>query len=120
MNVKVWVIEPMGKPRMTQADKWKVRPEVARYRAFKDECRLRNVCLPEAGATVTFTLPMPQSWSKKKRLAMDGQPHQQKPDVDNLAKALLDAVFPDDSCVWDIRCRKVWGNVGTIMIEVPQ
>ena len=34
VNVKVYDITPMGKPRMTRADKWKKAPEVLRYRAF--------------------------------------------------------------------------------------
>ena len=35
-------IIPLGKPRMTQRDKWAKRPAVLRYRAFKDECRLHG------------------------------------------------------------------------------
>jgi Holliday junction resolvase RusA-like endonuclease len=59
---------------------------------------------------------MPQSWSKKKRVAMDGQPHQQKPDLDNLTKSLLDALFEDDSHLghWT---SKLWGETGMIVIE---
>ena len=41
VNMKVYDITPMGKSRMTRADKWKKRPEVLRYRAFCDEVRLR-------------------------------------------------------------------------------
>lgn len=70
-------IVPMGKPRMTRADKWKQRPEVLRYRAFCDEVRLRGVSMPDAGSHVTFVLPMPPSWSKKKRAELNGKPHHQ-------------------------------------------
>ena len=110
-------ITPCPKPRQTRADKWKKRPPVLRYRAFADTCRELGVAVPESGAKVTFILPMPKSWSKKKRAQMDGQPHQQTPDVDNLGKALLDAVYEDDSCVWDIRMIKRWGVEGRIDIE---
>jgi hypothetical protein len=65
VNELIYPIVPMGKPRMTRADKWKKRPEVMRYRAFCDEVRLRGVALPESGAHVTFVLPMPASWSKR-------------------------------------------------------
>ncbi|HHE6457291.1 TPA: RusA family crossover junction endodeoxyribonuclease, partial [Proteus mirabilis] len=34
--MKVFNIEPVPKPRMTQADKWKKRPPVLKYFAFKD------------------------------------------------------------------------------------
>lgn len=60
---------PVGKPRMTRADKWKKRPEVLCYRAFWDEVRLQCVELPESGSHVTFILPMPASWSKKNGLS---------------------------------------------------
>ena len=118
--MKVYNINPMGKPRMTRADKWKKRPEVLRYRAFCDEVRLHNVVLPECGYHVTFVIPMPPSWSKKKRQQHDGKPHQQKPDKDNLEKALLDAIFDDDSRIWDGRVTKLWGETGQIIItEAP-
>ncbi|MBG3071584.1 RusA family crossover junction endodeoxyribonuclease, partial [Proteus mirabilis] len=48
---------------------------------------------------------------------MNGKPHQQKPDKDNLEKALLDAIFDDDSRVWDGRVTKVWGKRGQIIIQ---
>lgn len=32
--MKIYDITPIGKPRMTRADKWKQRPPVMRYRAF--------------------------------------------------------------------------------------
>lgn len=109
-------ITPVPKPRQTRADRWKKRPPVLRYRAFADECRARRVTVPEQGSHITFVLPMPASWSKKKRAEMDGQPHQQKPDKDNLEKALLDAVHAEDCAVWDSRVTKRWGEEGAIII----
>ncbi|MDU3478938.1 MAG: RusA family crossover junction endodeoxyribonuclease [Citrobacter sp.] len=91
--MKTYDITPMGKPRMTRADKWKKRPEVLRYRAFCDEVRLQGVELRESGSHVTFILPMPASWSKKKRAELNGKPHQAKPDFDNMMKALMDAIY---------------------------
>lgn len=110
-------ITPLGKPRMTQRDKWQKRPAVMRYRAFADECRLRQVMVPECGSHIVFTLPMPASWSAKKKAAMTGQAHRQKPDADNLLKALMDAVLKDDSGVWDCRITKLWGTSGGITIS---
>lgn len=114
--MKAYNITPVPKPRMTQRDKFRKRPPVLRYRAFKDLCRLHGVEIPEHGYHVTFILPMPKSWTKKKRIAMNGQPHQQKPDKDNLEKALLDAVYTDDSKVWDGRVTKLWGENGQIIV----
>lgn len=93
--MKIYDITPIGKPRMTRADKWKQRPEVIRYRAFCDEARLRKIHLPDSGAHVTFVMPMPQSWSQKKRAQYAGRPHQSKPDCDNMLKALMDALYED-------------------------
>ena len=106
---------PMGKPRMTQADRWKKRPSVLRYRSFKDEVRtsaggdiedIRKLLLD--GAKVRFDIPMPQSWSRKKREEHRGMPHLQKPDLDNLQKALFDSLMKEDSGIWHIRTKKVW------------
>ena len=106
----------MGKPRMTQRDKWGEREAVQRYWAFKEECQVKGVQVPEQGADITFIMPMPKSWSNKKKEKMNGIQHQQKPDIDNLLKALLDAVYKDDSKVWDIKARKIWGFKGAINI----
>lgn len=113
----VYPIVPVPAPRQVNSDKWRPTARVLRYRAFRDEVRLRKVCIPESGFHVVFTLPMPQSWSQKKKREMDGRPHKQKPDVDNLVKALLDAIYGDDSHVWDGRMTKVWGQQGQIAIS---
>lgn len=110
-------VEPVPKPRMTQRDRWAKRPAVLRYREFCDQVRAAGAVVPECGAHIVFRLPMPASWSKRKRAEMDGKPHQQKPDVDNLAKALLDACLSEDQGVWDMRVTKVWAVSGGIEIR---
>ncbi|MDG3034169.1 RusA family crossover junction endodeoxyribonuclease [Vibrio parahaemolyticus] len=101
---------------MTQRDKWKPSAQAKRYFAYKDECRLKRVFVPTHGAHITFHLPMPKSWSQKKRKKMDGRPHKQRPDKDNLEKALLDAVYSEDCAVWDSRVTKLWAQTGKIEI----
>ena len=108
---------PVPKPRQTQSDVWKKRPCVMRYRAFADKCRASGIEIPESGAHVTFVLPMPRSWSEKKKKAMDRQPHQQQKDVDNMCKSLLDALYKNDSHIYDIRISKFWGRTGKIIIK---
>lgn len=110
-------VDPVPKPRMTQRDKWAKRPAVLRYRAFCDQVRDAGASVPESGAHIVFHLAMPASWSKRKRAEMAGKPHQQKPDVDNLAKALLDACLAEDQGVWDVRVTKVWAEQGGIEIR---
>jgi len=118
--MKIYDITPTGKPRMTQRDRWHKRPTTAAYWAYKAQVRLLGVTLPESGYHVTFVIPMPKSWSQKKRTQHDGQPHQQKPDKDNLEKALLDAIFDEDSRIWDGRVTKIWGEKGQIIIKTQE
>jgi Holliday junction resolvase RusA-like endonuclease len=97
-------VAPQCKPRMTQQDKWRKRPAVVRYNGFKKEfvlkCRQKGVTdLPEVFGVI-FHIPMPESWSKKKKREMNGRPHQQTPDLDNLIKAVKDALASDDSHVY--------------------
>jgi Holliday junction resolvase RusA-like endonuclease len=103
---------------MTQRDRWKKRPCVERYWAYKDQIRDSGLDLPDSGFHVVFVIPMPKSWSKKKRELMRGCPHQQKPDKDNLEKGLLDAVLDEDCRVWDSRVTKIWGDEGRIRISM--
>lgn len=100
---------------MTRRDAWAKRPAVQRYFAFRDEVRLHGVTIPDR-VRIVFVMPMPASWSAKKRAAMDGKPHTCRPDNDNQIKGLLDAVFSDDAHVWDIRSTKIWGQRGEIWI----
>lgn len=110
-------ITPVAAPRMTRADKRKPhRPIVARYFAFQKEVRLKKVKVSER-CRVIFFLPMPNSWSKKKKDAMHMMPHQQTPDIDNLQKALFDAVYDDDKHIWHVDAQKRWSYKGGIAIE---
>lgn len=109
-------ITPVAKPRQTQSDRWKQRPCVMKYRAFADKCRASGMEIPLAGVHIVFIMPMPASWSIKKRRAMDGNPHQQTPDLDNMVKAVADSLHKDDSHIYDIRATKLWGYSGKIII----
>lgn len=114
-------IDPIGKPRMTQRDKWKQRPSVMRYRAFCDKLRAsfatQQLTLPDA-FEIRFTVEMPASWSKKKRVEHEGKPHRAKPDLDNMLKAVCDALREDDSTIHSWIATKVWGKCG--MIEIGE
>lgn len=63
-----------------------------------------------------FYIKMPKSWSKKKCDAMFLQPHQQRPDIDNLCKAVMDALCDDDSYIYELNAKKVWNEVEGISI----
>jgi len=55
--------------------------------------------LPAYGWAVYFHLPIPKRWSAEDRKRMHGQQHHKKPDLDNLYKAMVDALVPDDELI---------------------
>ena len=70
--------------------------------------------------SVVAWFPMPASWSKKKRRQHDLRWHTQKPDADNLAKAVLDALsqhWNDDCQVCLLAVRKRWYS-GTGLTQI--
>jgi len=115
---------PIGKPRMTQRDKWLNPPRkpVLNYRLAKNGLQFyaceQNFSLPEI-INVIFVLPVSMTWSKKKKTSMIGHPHRQKPDLDNILKFLMDGLMPNggDEVVHTINARKIWGEEGKILIE---
>lgn len=113
-------ITPIAKPRMTRRDKWlnPSRPIVAAYWAFKNEIALkrRGFILPDA-FRVLFYIPMPKTWSNRKKAEFSGTAHKQTPDLDNMIKALCDAFKVDDSEIYNIHAIKLWGETGKIKIE---
>ncbi len=109
-------IIPVPKPRMTKSDSWKKRPKVMRYWAFKAECIAKNIKLPPDSFHVHFIMPMPDSWSLKKKAAYLGTRHKQTPDGDNLIKSLQDALLDQDCTISDFRVSKWWGAKGQIAI----
>ncbi len=111
-------IDPVAKPRMTRSDKWNQRDCVMRYRSYCDALRAawgdREV--PDA-IDIVFYMPMPASWSQKKRDRMNGLPCQSKPDIDNLIKAFFDALLKDDARIWSVRASKAWSIDGGIEVS---
>jgi len=117
----IFRITPVAKPRMTQKDRWYKRSATEKYFQFKKDLlnlALINKFIPSYGMKIVFFLPIPISWPKKKRLVYDGKPHQQKPDLDNLIKAVNDSFFDDDSKIWDITASKFWVNHPEGRIEI--
>jgi Holliday junction resolvase RusA-like endonuclease len=116
-------ITPVPKPRMVKSDAWRKRKCVLAYWAFKDNLNIlaKNAGLNDLPANdfhVIYRLPMPASWSKKKAAEMDGKPHQQRPDCDNLQKALQDCLCKTDEHIWDFRVTKLWAETGSIEIRI--
>ena len=108
----------------------KARPRLSRRRAFmpkvyrerQKELRLQFGAVPESSGPLVLSVVvvrrMPVSWSKKKRAARDGMPTTTTPDIDNIAGAVMDALFADDSQVVELYCRKEWGGTALIKISI--
>ena len=107
-------VTPHTKPRMTVQDRWKRRKCVLSYFDYRDKVRdaIKDVVIGDR-LDITFLVPMPKSWSKKKRLLLNGKPKQSRADLDNYIKGLLDATHEEDATVWDITARKLWTDSAT-------
>jgi Holliday junction resolvase RusA-like endonuclease len=126
-NVDKWAVHrfavpgpPRGKPRMTRRDTWKKRPIVLRYREYCDRIRAAAGTLPANvySVVVHAYIAMPESWSKKKCALMPSQLMQQKPDWDNIGKAVCDALFEEDSVLGGGTTWKFWCEPGQERTEI--
>ena len=45
---------------------------------------------------------------KKKKKELDGKFHDKRPDIDNLVKGVMDALYEEDSHIHTICCKKYW------------
>ena len=119
----VWDIDPIPKPRMTQRDKWlkPMRKPVRQYFFYKTaliSLSIKHKYVLTNPLSIIFVIVMPKSWSKKKRERMNFQPHESKPDLDNLLKGFKDALCENDSFVHTYdQIKKVWGDRGQIIIR---
>ena len=115
----------MGKPRQTNSDRWKKRPCVMRYREWCDKVREAAGLPPpkniggeiqltkfDAGNYIGFYMfahiRIPKSYSKKKRVLLEGMLCIVKPDVDNCIKGFADALFDNDERIRIMQCMKYW------------
>lgn len=118
---------PVAKPRQTQSDKWKKRPAVTKYRGFADEIRaklavqgfftFKNI----TGLKITYYISPSK---KREKEVWDAEIrgsliyHDQKPDIDNLVKATLDALFTEDKKIHTIIATKFYRIKPGIRIEI--
>lgn len=113
--------KPVGKPRMSQRDKWQKRPCVLRYRDFCDRCRAAAgelPTIPPARLHAVVFLALPKSWPAKKKEQLLGKGCRSKPDYDNLAKSIGDALFDEDSTIYHGTTEKYWCHEGEECVEV--
>lgn len=87
-------LRPAGLKRLLRLEK---------YNQYKidllAECKKNGFSIPAEGTSVTFFVPLPKSWSKKKRKQYHGTLHQSKPDLSNLLKSFEDAICIEDKYI---------------------
>ncbi|MCG1009240.1 RusA family crossover junction endodeoxyribonuclease [Salinicoccus sp. ID82-1] len=75
---------------------------------------------------LTFVFTPPKSYTKKKLKAIQegALRYQKKPDLDNLAKGILDAlnqtVYKDDSQIVELNVKKQYGDTDHVLIQVKE
>ena len=92
-----------------------------RYNNYKinllAEAKSKNFTIPAAGLCITFYMPMPRTWSKKKKKACHGLLMQSRPDLDNLIKAFCDSMTAEDKFIAHLTASKRWVDFPTGWIE---
>lgn len=113
---------PKQRPRFTNGHTYTPK-ETIEYEAVVGFYARRSLKQPLSGALrvrMDFYLPIPKSWSKAKKTAAergDIRPAS-KPDIDNLAKAILDGMnggiaYADDSQIVELICNEWYGDPRT-------
>ena len=116
----------------------KARPRVVRGRAYTPEAtkvyeervtagalnaiNLCGLAMPSrcepVKANVSIGIPMPASWSGRRKRREQRTTHTQRPDIDNLVKVILDGckgvVFTDDTQVFHVEVTKRWASEGQL------
>jgi Holliday junction resolvase RusA-like endonuclease len=120
-------ILPMGAVRTTQRQKFSDK-RYLKYAAYKMKIGLlaREVFkTPLEGpisAHVTFYMPIPDSWSQKKKDSKLGAFHTSKPDIDNLIKGMFDSLnkitWKDDNQVYEVYSQKIYSKDPGIEFEL--
>ena len=106
---------PKQRPRMTRSGSVYTPAATTRYERLVAKHARAAGAAPMTGPVavdISVRFPIPKSWTKARRLAADGGPHTQRPDIDNLQKSVLDGLngvaFSDDAQVCSVSAVKTW------------
>ena len=99
------------------------RNQLEKYNDYKADLReiakKKNFFFPEQGLEINFYIPTPKSWTHYKKREMNGQLHQQRPDLSNLLKAIEDALLVEDKKIAHYHSiSKRWVNSSQGYIEL--
>lgn len=106
-------IQPFGKarPRMTRRGRAYMPKS---YRAKKKRLGAQFGEVPNAeflAVRIIAARRLPKSWSGAKKDRHRGKLCDVSPDVDNIAGAVMDALFPkQDKHIVELSCKKIWSD----------
>ncbi|MGI6096418.1 MAG: RusA family crossover junction endodeoxyribonuclease [Lachnospiraceae bacterium] len=115
-----------GRPRMTKTGHVYTPQQTIDYEekvriAWKKSAKGRKMTGALSVEILVF-FETPKNWSMKKKTEMMGKFAEKKPDIDNVAKIILDALnklaYHDDSQVVAISCQKMWGTESKVHVSV--
>ena len=115
---------PVPKPRMSQRDRWKLRPCVLAYRDFCDRAltaaglRRKMRLSDPIIVTVTAYFGFPRSSALSVQRSLRNSPHTGRQDADNVLKAINDALFENDHLVCKATVEKLWDDGHGPRVEV--
>ena len=128
-------LEILGKPV------GKARPRFGRYKTYTPQktvdyeeyvkqCYINkyNVKLTPTEkplkAKITAFFEVPTSYSKKKKKELLGQPHTNKPDIDNITKIIFDSLnglaYKDDNQIAKLEAEKLYGEQAKVVLEITE
>ena len=128
-------VNPQSHCRSTKGDaiffripREKLRPDglrrllrLEKYNQYKvdllAEAKQKHFTIPASGLCLTFYLPIPKSWSKKKKKEYNGRLMQSRPDIDNLIKSFCDSLVSEDKFIANISATKRWADFPVGWIE---
>ena len=100
----------------------KRKKQLERYNLYKEALRTEAARvgfeMPISNAWIKFYMPVPASWSKKKKARMNFEPKKSMPDLSNLIKAMEDSLLKQDNIIWDYRVSKYWYDGAKGFIEI--
>lgn len=107
-------LRPPGKKRKLRIDKYN-NYKISLLGLAKE----KKFTIPESGCGVTFFIPCPRSWSKKKKRMYHGMLHQSHPDLKNLLSAWEDSLCMEDKYIahYSHLCKR-WVDFPTGWIEI--
>ena len=132
MKVKFTIPGPVQakqRPRMNRQTGRVYTPNAThKYEKLVKESYGDNLCFKNQfiSVKITFKMAIPKSYSKKKtkELLETHNNYNHKPDLDNIAKIILDSLngiaYKDDSQVTILHINKEYGNQAKVIVELEE